>query len=53
MQRNYSGLPPAASVQQAILLAQRLMMKERERSVLRRTGERPDLTRSAHPIRQG
>lgn len=53
MQQNYSGLPAAASVQQAILLAQRLILNERERSAPRRTRERADLARSAHSICQG
>jgi hypothetical protein len=31
MRGNYDGLPPAASVEQAILLAQLLILKDRER----------------------
>jgi len=53
MQQNYSGLPAAASVEQAILLAQRLILKERERSVPGRPREHADLARSAHSSRQG
>jgi hypothetical protein len=31
MSHNYEGLPPAATVEQAIILAQRMILKDQER----------------------
>jgi len=41
VQHEFRGLPAAASVEQAIVLAQRLILKERERRAPR-PPERPD-----------
>jgi hypothetical protein len=41
MQPEYHGLPAAASIEQAILLAQLLILKNLERGTLR-TPDRPD-----------
>ena len=40
MQQNYSGLPAAASIEQAIVLAQLMIQRDLERQAERIRGER-------------